>query len=198
LKKGETMSSVETVLAPTRREKALAAAYLGSTRDELIDTVKDLSPAQWAFQRAPGEWSAAEVVEHLAILEGRIQMLIATLPKAAPAEPGRNDADIDEFIIEAVPRRTSRFQAPEAAQPKRQCTPSEALQLFTENRLRTGLLLETATCLRGRVIPHPVLGSWDGYQWILAAAAHTARHTDQIREIKSAQGFPKSSADLKT
>src|SRR3982751_4732949 len=192
------MSSVETVLGPTPREKALAAAYLGSTRDELIDAVRDLSPAQWAFQRAPGEWCAAEVVEHLAILEGRIQMLIAMLPKAAPAEPGRNDADNDEFIIETVPRRTSRFQAPETSRPKRDCTPAEALHLFTESRRRTGHLLETANCLRGRVVPHPVLGPWDGYQWILEAAAHTARHTDQIREIKSADGFPRSSAGLET
>jgi hypothetical protein len=30
----------------------------------------------------------------------------------------------------------------------------------------------------------------DGYQWILAAAARTERHTKQILEVKAEAGFP--------
>jgi hypothetical protein len=30
----------------------------------------------------------------------------------------------------------------------------------------------------------------DGYQWILAAAAHTERHTKQILEVKANPEFP--------
>ena len=43
-------------------------------------------------------------------------------------------------------------------------------------------------------MPHPVFGHWDGYQWMLAAGAHTARHVAQIREIQSTKGFPEFSA----
>jgi hypothetical protein len=188
------MTTAETVLSPTAQQKHMAATYLASTCNELTETVTNLSPAQWAFQRAEGEWCVAEIIEHLAMIEGRIHMLIARLPEAVPAEPDRNDVQIDEFIVQAVPRRTSRVQAPEAAQPKGQCTPSEALREFMDKRGDTVTLLESAHCLRGRVLPHPIFGPWDGYQWILAAAAHTARHLEQIREIKSAGAFPKSPA----
>jgi hypothetical protein len=30
----------------------------------------------------------------------------------------------------------------------------------------------------------------DGYQWVLATAAHTERHTKQILEVKSDPNFP--------
>ena len=32
----------------------------------------------------------------------------------------------------------------------------------------------------------------DGYQWILAAAAHTERHTKQILEVKANPAFPET------
>ena len=39
---------------------------------------------------------------------------------------------------------------------------------------------------------HPALGSIDAYDWILMLAAHTERHTAQIKEIKADPNFPKS------
>jgi hypothetical protein len=39
-----------------------------------------------------------------------------------------------------------------------------------------------------------VFGPLDGYDWILAVAAHTARHTQQILEVKADPGFPVSTA----
>ena len=32
----------------------------------------------------------------------------------------------------------------------------------------------------------------DGYQWILAAAAHVQRHTNQMLEVKAHKNFPVS------
>ena len=58
------------------------------------------------------------------------------------------------------------------------------------------LCREAAMNALRRVLPHPIFGSWDGYQWILATAAHTARHLRQIREIQSAEAFPKCPAGV--
>jgi hypothetical protein len=30
----------------------------------------------------------------------------------------------------------------------------------------------------------------DGYQWVLGVAAHTERHTKQIREVQATAGYP--------
>ena len=186
------MTSTEIVSSPTSEQKRFAAAYLASTRDELTSAVTGLSPSQSLFKREPGEWSIAEIVEHLAIIEGRAQALISRLPEAPHADPDRNDEETDPFLIRMLPRRTSRVQAPEAALPKGKFTLPQAIEAFARKREETARLLESASCLRGRVIPHPIFGLWDGYQWILATAAHTTRHVAQIREIQGAQVFPKS------
>jgi hypothetical protein len=41
-------------------------------------------------------------------------------------------------------------------------------------------------------MPHPALQTIDGYQWVLLLAAHSARHTAQIDEVKGAAGYPKT------
>ena len=46
--------------------------------------------------------------------------------------------------------------------------------------------LETAH----RFEPHPFFGTLDLYQWVLLSAGHTARHTQQIEEVKRSPGFP--------
>jgi len=188
------MCSTDTALSPTTEQLSFAAGYLASTCDELKRAVMDLTETQASFRREPDEWSIAQVVEHLAIIEGRIHAVVSRLHEAAAAEPGRKDAEIDRFIIENIPRRTSRVQAPEVIQPKGECTLCEALKVFVDKRQGTIEMVKNTTHLRGRILPHPIHGPWDGYQWILAAGAHTARHVAQIRETQSAQTFPLCSA----
>ena len=58
--------------------------------------------------------------------------------------------------------------------------------------------LESRPGLRQHVIPAAPLkavskGAYevmDGYQWILAAAAHTERHTKQMLEVMAEPGYP--------
>jgi hypothetical protein len=55
------------------------------------------------------------------------------------------------------------------------------------------LKMLTPALLRGRVVPHPLLGPWDGYQWLLAVGSHCSRHTAQILEAKEEPDFPSAS-----
>lgn len=176
------------------QEISKATAYLISTRDGLFQAVHGLDPAQWDFNPGTGQWSIAEILEHIVIVETRIHALIGNMKDAPLAEAGRNDAQIDEFVTGTVPDRSRKFAAPERLLPSRQFTPAENLERFDKGRAQTLQLLREAPSLRGRVAPHPVLGAWDGYQWILATAGHGARHTAQIQEVKSCPGFPGASA----
>ena len=45
--------------------------------------------------------------------------------------------------------------------------------------------------LRDHFYSHPVFGPLDGYQWLLLLSAHSARHTEQIEEVKADPSFPK-------
>jgi hypothetical protein len=64
------------------------------------------------------------------------------------------------------------------------------MERFKEGRAHTLQLLAEAPALRGHIAMHPIAGAWDGYQWILAAGGHGARHAAQIEEVKADPGFP--------
>ena len=178
------------------QEKSRAIDYLLETRDELLKSVGELSESQWHFKPAPDRWSVAETLEHIVFVETRVHAIIGRMPEAPEAEPGTDPSVTDNVVLKEVPDRTTKVQGPAAVLPTGQ-SPTESLHRFHQGRARTLELLESASFLRGRVVPHPLLGPWDGYQWILAAGAHCARHTCQISEVKSDALFP-NAADSST
>lgn len=170
-------------------ELARGSQFLISSRDSLTQAVSGLSATQWDYKLSPDTWSIAENVEHLAFLEGRVHFVLGALPGAPAAEPNRNNAQVEEIILTRVPLRDAKAQAPAAARPTGRWTAPESVSRFLESRARTLELLISAPCLRGHVLPHPLFGLWDGYQWILATAGHTMRHVAQILEVKLAPAF---------
>jgi DinB superfamily len=178
----------ETVLS--EQERAQAVNCLAQSRDQLLEAVAGLTDAQWRFKPSSTEWSIAEIVEHLALIENRVHGIIASMPESPAPDAGHDCAAVERMIVTEIPVRGRKVQAPPIVSPQQLCTPDEALEQFLASRAQTPLLLETAAALRGHVRAHPLFGPWDGYQWILAAGAHTARHTAQILEVKSCAGFP--------
>jgi uncharacterized damage-inducible protein DinB len=168
---------------------AEAARYLEETRNALVDSVVGLSAPQWEFKPAADRWSIAEIVEHLVIIEGRIHALVGRMGEAPEPPAEWNQAEMDARILREVPDRSSKVQAPPVLCPTQGWSRTEALERFFKTRERTIQLLE-APSLRGHVLPHPIMGMWDGYQWLVAVGAHGMRHTGQILEVKSAANFP--------
>lgn len=174
----------------TGQEISKAREYLTLTRNTVIESVSNLSNSQWHFKPDAEAWSIAEILEHLAIVESGVHNRIHQMPDASLSEESRSNSQIEETIIRDVPRRTTKHKAPPPICPTGQWDPSETLAHFLERRNRTIDLLVEAPCLRGRVVAHPVAGNWDGYQWILAVGAHSARHIEQIGEVKASPAFP--------
>jgi hypothetical protein len=182
-------SSTLSALSP--EEKSRASQFLASTREKFLDATGALSDAQWRFKPSADRWSIAEVVEHVAIVEGRVHWLLGKMAGPPEAEPGRFSSAIDDFILADLANTTVKVKAPPTVEPTGQCTPQEALRQFIASRTQTLQLLDSAPFLRGRVLPHPLFGPWDGYQWILGTAAHSARHAGQILNNKAHADFPK-------
>lgn len=185
-------TSLPSVVKLNADERSKAQNYLVATRDSLVEAVDNLSESQWNFKPSCNDWSIAEILEHMVLIEDRVHSIIARMPDAPPAEPNRLDWQLEEIILTQMPKRSTKVTAPPHVLPLHRWTPAECLVLFLESRSRTLKLLVDAPALRGHVIPHPVLGPWDGYQWILSASAHSARHTGQILEVKASPGFPGS------
>jgi hypothetical protein len=181
-------AATTTDVTPSEREQALR--YLDQTRNGVMEAVKGLSEAQWKFKPAPDRWSAAEVVEHLALVEDFIHGILANIGKGPAPEPGRDPKQIDAMLLARLPDRSTKYKAPEGAVPTGRWTPDGALDHFMASRGEVALFLRSTPDLRGHLAPHPAFGPMDGYQWILSVAAHSERHTKQILEVKADPHFP--------
>jgi hypothetical protein len=67
---------------------------------------------------------------------------------------------------------------------------AEPVKYQAPPRRQTAVFSNSVTDLRRRSAHHPTFGPLDGYQWILVIAAHGARHTEQILEVRDGLNFP--------
>jgi DinB superfamily len=175
----------------TTEEIIRAARHLSIARGYLLESVSGLSDSQWNFRPDNDSWSIADNMEHLVLIEGRVHAIIENMINAPEAEPGHQEKEMDDFVVSEVPKRSFKVKAPVPVCPANRWTGFEALELFMASREQTMQLL-AAPLLRGRVRPHPIFGPWDGYQWLLAVASHSTRHTGQILEVKAHPNFPQA------
>jgi len=195
---GQTSSSAAAAPAPTTlsaEERAAALTSLQATHDAFLKSIAGLSEKQWRFKPAPDRWSVAEVSEHIAVSESLLLGLVQTKIMTSPADPGKRAeaAGKDQIIMEKVPDRSRKAQAPEFLKPtNRWATEAELTKAFEDSRKATMDYIRTTNDdLRDHFGPHPLLGTLDAYQWILLISAHSERHTKQIEEVKADPNFPK-------
>ncbi len=196
-----TMASIaQTAAAPapttlSAEERETALKSLQSTHDAFLKSIAGLSEKQWRFKPAPDRWSVAEVSEHIAVAESALLALVQTKFMTSPADPAKRAevAGKDEMILQRVPDRSHKAQAPEFLKPtNRWATEAELIQAFDESRSATMDYVRTTNGdLRDHFGTHPALGPLDAYQWILLISAHSERHTKQIEEVKADPNFPK-------
>lgn len=187
------MQNASTTLTSQEREAALK--QFQTTRDNFLKSIAGLSEKQWTFKSAPDRWSVAEVAEHITVSEEALLGLVQTKVMQTPAAPDKRAqvAGKDELILQKVPDRSHKAQAPEFLKPTgRWATEAELAKTFEERRAATIEYIRTTNDdLRDHFFDHPLLGTLDGYQWLLLISAHSARHTAQIEEVKADPNFPK-------
>ena len=172
-------------MTPLERQRALD--YLEQTKAAILGSTDSFTEARWRFKPSPEQWSAAECIEHIAVVE---QSLLRTLQRLAAGPPGTEEMlaatrGKDDIILRAVPRRRGKVQAPEPARPSNRWPDTATLVAsFTEIRDQTILYVRsTDHALRSVSHPHIVFGPLDGYQWLLFLAAHSERHLRQLQEL---------------
>ena len=182
----------------TSSELDHARLYLQQTQAGAVGATKGLSPEQWSFKPAPERWSIAEIVEHMVLVQDFVLGPVRQQLAKAPVPGSRDTARVDAIVVNQLPDRTAKFQAPEFVQPTGRWTPAGSMERLLKNYAQFTDFLEKTPDLRQHAVDSPPLkavskGSYttmDGYQWILAAAAHVERHTKQILEVKADANFP--------
>jgi DinB superfamily len=193
-----SLAQTAATLAPTpltADERDAALKSLQATHDAFLKSVAGLSEKQWKFKPAPDRWSVAEVSEHIAVSESAIFGLVSKQIMTGPLDPAKRAevAGKDEVVLNKVPDRSRKAQAPEFLKPtNRWATREETTKAFEDARKTTmDYVRTTEDDLRDHFFPHPLIGTLDAYQWILLISAHSERHTKQIEEVKADPNFPK-------
>jgi len=180
----------------SQKDRDAAVKYLEDTRAKFLASIDGVSDAQWTFKAGADRWSIAEVAEHIAVSETTILQLVTERILKSPKVPADSARATDAKVIAVITDRSGKAQAPEMLKPTNRWANRAALtKEFEAARTRTiDYVRTTKDDLRGHAMAHPAMQTIDAYQWVLLLAAHSARHTAQIEEVKAAAGYPKSSA----
>ncbi len=159
-----------------------------------IAAVSNLAEAQANFRPDENQWTMAEIVEHVSIVNDGFLRLTHKLLKEAESSPSPSRADLNlgHTSLDENGAQRGQFQAPERVHPKGGVSVEDslakmnaALAGFAEVKSR----LE-AVDLSEQMFPHPALGPLNAYQWLILLGEHEDRHRGQIERLKASVGFP--------
>jgi len=141
---------------------------------------------------APERWSAAEVLEHLSLVErlftGRIADAIDAARSAGLSPEAAGRAPLPEVIETRMADRVNTRNAPDPVKPTGTLDVPAAWAAVENGhqRLRTIVGGADGLALSQVTLDHPFFGTMTVYQWVELIAAHEGRHTEQIKEIGAA------------
>jgi len=178
----------------SKKERKYGTTLMKDTKSDLLKSIKGLTEAELNFKAAPDKWSVKECTYHIAETENFLWSLLEETMKT-PANPEkRTEIKLtDEQLVNMIEDRSKKGQAPEPLQPKNTGYKSidEALDDFKKNRSEHIQYLKTTTEDLRNHVAKLSFGYIDCYQLCLFIAAHSNRHTQQLKEVMASASFPK-------
>ncbi len=136
----------------------------------------------------PDGWSAAQIAEHVLLVETGILRICKRLLGDAATAAGRETLAPSAAFLNGLPMFAStKLEAPEMVRPTGQRPLSESLSRLEANvakfaeladRFRTGDLNAT--------FPHQYMGDLTAVDWLLLASGHKDRHLAQAKRLTAA------------
>lgn len=142
-----------------------------------------IPPEKWNSKRKLEEWSAAEIVAHLIMVERAVVGGADRITQKAPKEiPFHKRFHLPLWLVEV---RLVRRKSPLPLDPSLLGNKEEMLAELRGARERTLSFLEETQQRDLSVYwwAHAFLGMLNVYQWFEMIAAHELRHTKQIKEL---------------
>lgn len=156
---------------------------LNAAQTVFCRTADEISPEHWAQQPGPEQWSAADVVVHLVVVERGILSKADSVSQKTPLPiPFSKRWHLPLWFVEArVVRRKSPVPQDQSLLGEKEAM----LATLRGVRERTiAFLAETERRdLSAYYWKHPFLGMLNAYEWMEMIAAHQLRHTKQVLEI---------------
>jgi hypothetical protein len=180
------------MLFPMHTHLTDVLSRLDRARATLRGAVDAIPPALQRQRPAPDRWSAAEVLEHLTLVErlfgGRIVKAVDDARTAGLATEAHARMPLPDPIEQRMADRVNRRQAPETAHPTGKVDVATGWRALENNHatLREALTGCDGLALSQVTLDHPFFGTMTVYQWVELMAAHEGRHTEQIKDIAAA------------
>jgi hypothetical protein len=171
---------------------AEVSAFLDACRADVYAAIAGASDPRMEQRPADGGWSAAQVVQHLALAESKTsQYLVACLDKAIAAGLPR-EQDGTSVLATVDPRVVSseRLTAPEIVTPAPAVAAATAVTALHASHDAIRATLHTADGWALTEVPtrHPLLGRMNMYQSLVFIGYHDRRHVPQIQRALATVG----------
>ena len=169
---------------------------LQRVRADVLREVEPLSQRQADWKSGDKDWSVGEIVDHLTIAEVATGKLTTKLLKEVQAGSAAAvfPHDLTEFAAAPLREGDAGGEAPPVVWPGHGKPIGTLVDTMKATRTRSRESIERlADCDPRRLtFKHFRFGDMDLGQWWRLTAAHDAMHLRQIREVKSAPGFPRA------
>jgi hypothetical protein len=155
---------------------------LDTTHSKLLHLVGSVDDDLLHRRPAENEWSVAEVIQHLSLVE---QHVLKSLRQSLEQPPQKLRLFRRLLPTRIVASRLLRVQAPAAVVPLNPPPRQELIEKFnvTRESLRTLCNKEGSVRLRQTIFKHPFFGPIDGAAAVSFVHYHEVRHYKQIREV---------------
>lgn len=165
-------------------ERASLLADVQAVHEKLIQLLQQFTPE--AFVRRPNSesWSAAEVAEHLLIINKNLNYVMqadgSVIPDRAP------DKKLSG-LKEALANRANKFEAPENVRPTGTVHDQQELIACLQKQLQVlkQIIQEKELKEQCEVYAHPRVGRLTRLEWSYFIVYHTQRHCQQLEDIYS-------------
>jgi hypothetical protein len=159
-----------------------ALKRLDSVHQKLIDTINLVPPGIFSQRPSNSEWSVAEIVHHLCLVEQRVVKDLEGCLGRPPQRVGFLRRLIPTSIVSV---RLVRVKAPKAVKPLNAPEKDVAIENFNNARgaLKELCVIHGRDRFRELVLKHPFFGPIDGVAAVSFVGYHEQRHYKQIREV---------------
>jgi hypothetical protein len=155
---------------------------LDRVHEKLTTAINCVDPALLSKRPAENEWSVAEVVEHLCLVEGAVMNFL----KSKLNDPPMKVSFVKKLLpMSIVSLRVKRLEAPKIVRPAADLPPMpELLKKYDALRANTKevCIKEGRERLSQICFKHPFFGDMDGAAAVSMIAFHEQRHLKQINE----------------
>ncbi len=155
---------------------------LDSQHRQLLETITPIDDERFAHRPTKAEWSLAEVVHHLCLVEQHVIKVLETALADPPQRHGLWQRVVPLWIVGS---RSIRVKAPKSVEPLNAPPKEDVIDNYRRTRatLREFGITHGRSRLQQLTMKHPFLGNLDGVGAVSFVGYHERRHYKQILEI---------------